>query len=709
MKRTIVAFVLFVTAFPSILAIARPALAEKRAFTIADLYRIKNVTDPVFSPDGKRVAFAVTDFFLEEGKSNSDIYVMNADGTGLRRMTSDEAADYEPRWSPDGKWITFISTREDGAQAWKIRVDGGEPSKITGFHMGVGGVRWLPDGKRFLFFTEVFPECGADNECNQKLADDIDKGPVHAHLADDLFYRHWTFWKDGKRFHTLLYDMEAGSYVDLTPGDMDAPSYLTGGGNAGIDISPDGKELCVAANADSNEWETTNKDLWLVPATGGELKNITDENEAYDGSPRYSPDGRYIAFLVQRIQAYESDLFRLALYDRKTGEKRVLSEEFDYWVGLFAWAPDSKSIYFTADYHGVNPLYRIDIGSKKITEVANFKTIDSFDVSPDGRSVVVSRRSVGEPREIWACKTSGKDMRRLTTFNKAVEDEVDIRPAEETWIDSPMGAKIHTFVVKPHGFDASKKYPLILNVHGGPQSQWADGFRGDWQVYPGCGYVVAFPNPHGSTGYGQEFTHEISRDWAGKIYEDVMAVADHMASLPWIDKDRMGAMGWSYGGYVMAWMAGHTDKFKCLASMMGTYNLSSMWGATEELWFPQYDLGGAPWESEDYTKWSPHLFAENFKTPTLVITGEKDFRLPYTESLQFYTALRKRGVTARLIVLENDGHWPDVVKSMPLYYDAHLDWFHRYLGGDPAPYDVREMARNRGYVKESPGGQAKAP
>jgi dipeptidyl aminopeptidase/acylaminoacyl peptidase len=700
MKRTTAAFALLASALPAFVAIALPARAEKRAFTITDLYKIKNVTDPRFSPDGRKIAFAVTEYFLEEGKSNSDIYVMNADGTGLRRMTADDAADYEPLWSPDGRWLTFVSTRENGAQAWKIPVDGGEPTKITDFHTGVSGIRWLPDGNRLLFFSEVFPECGADSDCNRELAEDMDGGPVHAHLADDLLYRHWDFWKDGKRFHTFLFDTEMTAYADLTPGDMDAPSYMTGGGNAGIDFSPDGREISVAANADSNEWETTNKDLWLVSASGGGLTNITNSNAAYDANPRYSPDGRYVAYLMQVIPTFEADLFRLALYDRKTGEKRVLTEGFDYWVGLFEWAPDSKSIYFTADYHGANPLYRIDIGSRKITEVANFRTIDSFDVSPDGRSIVVSRRSVGEPREIWTCKSNGKDVRRLTTFNQAVEDEVDIRPAEEIWIDSPTGKKIHTFVVKPHGFDPSRKYPLILNVHGGPQSQWMDSFRGDWQVYPGCGYVVAFPNPHGSTGYGQEFTHEISRDWAGKVYEDVMAVADHMAMLPWIDGDRMGAMGWSYGGYVMAWMAGHTERFKCLASMMGAYNLASKWGATEELWFPQYDLGGAPWESEDYTKWSPHLSADHFKTPTLVITGEKDFRIPYTESLQFFTALRKKGVPARLIVLENDGHWPNAVKSMPLYYAAHLDWFHRYLSGDPSPYDVREMVRNRGYQKE---------
>ena len=524
---------------PSPLSPPRPS---KRAFTIADLYKIKNVTDPVYSPDGKRVAFVVTEFFLEEGKTNSDIFVMNADGTGLRRMTRDDAADSSPRWSPDGRSLLFVSTREDGAQAWTMPIEGGEAAKLTSFAMEVSSPRWLPDGKKILFYTEVFPECGGDDACNKALADDIEKGPVHAHLADDLLYRHWTFWKDGKRFHTILFDTEAKTYVDLTPRNMDAPSFLSGGANAGLDLSPDGSEICVAANADPNEWETTNKDLWLVSTVGrapgasagssdgsgsssggspaGDMKNITDENEAYDGNPQYSPDGRYIAYLMQKIPAFEADLFRLALYDRRTGEKKILTEDFDNWVGNFEWAPDSKSIYFTSDTQGANPLYKIDLASRKITRLVDLRTIDSFDISPDGRSVVVSRRSVGEPREIWTCATNGKSAKRITTFNKAVEDEVDIRPAEEMWIDSPTGKKIHTFVVKPHGFDPAKKYPLILNVHGGPQQQWMDAFRGDWQVYPGCGYVVAFPNPHGSTGYGQEFTHAISRDWGGKVYED---------------------------------------------------------------------------------------------------------------------------------------------------------------------------------------------
>jgi len=668
--------------------------AQKKAFTLDDLYKIKSVKDPQFSPDGRQIAFYVVEYDMPQGGSKSEIYVMNADGSNLRQMTHTTKLDYQPRWSPDGKTILFLSTRENGVQVWMMPVNGGEPYQLTDISTSVEDFRWSPDGKYFLFSSKVFPECGDNDDCNEKLNKSMDAGPVHAHLADHLLYRHWNFWKDGKRTHTFIYNIDEKSYTDLTPGDYDSPSFNVNGGR-GFVISPDRKEVCYVSNHDANEYETTNKDLYLVSASGGEAVNITNDNEAYDGEPAYSPDGRYIAYVLQKIPTYESDLIRLAIYDRQTKKKKVITESFDYWVGQFEWAPDSRSIYFLADVEGNLPLYKIDIQTKKIQQIIEAETIDYFTVSPDGKTIVIARRSVGEPRELWQLDASGKNLKRITFLNKELENEVDIRPAEQMWIPSPTGKKIHTFVVKPHNFDPNKKYPLILNVHGGPQSQWTDGLRGDWQVYPGSGYVVAFPNPHGSTGYGQEFTAEISKDWGGKVYEDVMAVTDSLAKIRWIDENRMGAMGWSYGGYMMMWLEGHTDRFKAIASMMGVYNLTSMYATTEELWFPQWDLGGPSWDSEHYEKWSPHLFVENFKTPCLVITGEKDFRVNFTESLQFFTDLQKMGVPSRLIVFENDGHWPSFVKSMPLYYNAHLDWFHKYLGGEPAPYDVEKMVRNR--------------
>jgi len=674
------------------------AEAQKKPFAIADLYRLIAVEDPRFSPDGKQIAFVARESDLKEGKTNNEIYLIRADGTELRRMTNNPASDTHPRWSPDGSTLLFVSTRSDGQQTWLLPVNGGEPRQLTSFSPGTGDPIWSPDGKHIAFSSDVYPECGAVDSCNKAIASRAEEGPLQAYMADGLLYRHWTSLKEGKRTHIITYHLDSKTYRDLTPGDYDAPAFALGG--TGFAYAPDGRELCYVSNRDKHEAENTNKDLWIVASEGGVAQNITAGNAAFDGDPVYSPDGRYIAFRTQSIPGYEADRFRLALFDRQTRQSRILTETFDNWVNDMQWSPDSKHLYFTADEKGHVPLYRLDIRSGAIALVIDVKTIDAFSISPDGARIALIRRSVGEPQELWTCDVTGKNLRRLTTFNKAVADEVDIRPAEELWIPSPTGKSIHTFLVKPHNFQPGKKYPIILNVHGGPQMQWTDSFRGDWQVYPGSGYIVAFPNPHGSTGYGQEFTVAISGDWGGKVYQDLMAVTDSLARLPYVDADRMGAMGWSYGGYMMMWMEGHTDRFKALAAMMGVYNLKAMHGGTEELWFPEYDLGGTPWESELYTTWSPNRFVKEFKTPCLVITGERDYRVPYTQSLEFFTDLQRRRIPSRLIVFKNDGHWPSGVASMPLYYNAHLDWFHRYLGGDPAPYDMTRLLRNQALQAE---------
>ncbi len=672
--------------------------AGKAPFSIEALYKLKNVTDPQISPDGRNILFTVTSYNLQEGSSNSEIYLMDHDGKNQRRLTNNPAADSRPRWAPDGKSFLFISTRNDVSQVWQMPLNGGEPVQLTEFYTGASDAEWAGKSGNIIFSSEVFPDCEANQECNKEILDDMENGPLQAHMADELLFRHWDSYKDGRRTHLILFNIKDKTYTDITPGDYDSPAH-----DGAFSISPDGRKVCVESNRDDFEAETTNKDLYLIDINSKEIKNLTDENEAYDGQAVFSPDGRYIAYQQQKIEGYESDLLRLAVYDLQTGKSKTLTEDFDAWTENHTWGPESRYIYFRAHQKGHFPIHRIDINSGKITEVIDVKTPNSFAVDPSGKQLIISRRTINHPAEIVKAKikgnAKGKKAERLTFFNKAVEDSVDIRPVEELWIPSPKtGRKIHTFIIKPYNFDPNKKYPLILNIHGGPQYQWYDGFRGDWQVYPGAGYVTAFPNPHGSSGYGQEFTRAISENYTGKVYDDILAVTDSLANLAYVDDNRMGAMGWSWGGYMMMWLEGQDNRFKTLVSMMGIFNLTSMYGSTEELWFTEFDNGGSPWENREYySKNSPHNYVENFKTPCLVITGEKDYRVPYTQSLEFFTALQKMRVPSRLIIFENDGHWPNTIKSMPFYYNAHLDWFHKYLGGTPATYNMKKMQQNQAF------------
>lgn len=678
--------------------------AQKRAFEIEDLYRLKYISDIQLSPDESIITYTLTSYNLKEGKSNSDIYKLDLKTKSIRQLTYYKGGDFQARFSKDGKKLFFISTRTGQTQIFELPFEGGEPKQLTTISTGISDLVVSPNGKYIAFTTKVFPECGDNDECNKKLNESMENGPIQAHLADELLFRHWDEYSDGRRSHIFIFDLESQKILDLTPGDFESPIFSLGG-PTNYDFSPDGKELCFASNRDKStsisQAITTNSDLWIVSTQGGEAVNITSSNPAWDGSPKYSPDGKYIAYRRQSKPGYESDLFQLALYNRQTETTEIISEGFDNWINDFKWSKDSKTIYFTAEEKGATPIYKIDIQTKKISKVINAQAIDAFVVSNDESKIYLIRRSTGEPAALFEYDMKNKKLTRLTFDNKKIEDEVDIRPAESFWATSKDGTKIHYFMVKPHNFDPNKKYPVILNVHGGPQSQWMDAFRGDWQVYPGKGYIVVFPNPRGSTGYGQKFTEEISLDWGGKVFDDLMAVVDDIEKFPFVDKERIGAMGWSYGGYMMNWVQAKTDRFKCLVSMMGVYDLRSMYSTTEELWFPEWDLGGTPWESKEiYEKFSPSNYVTNFKTPTLIITGEKDYRVSYNQSLMYFTDLQRRGIPSRLIIFKNDGHWPNFVKSMPLYFNAHLEWFHKYLGGEPAPWDSKKMIRNVYLEKE---------
>jgi dipeptidyl aminopeptidase/acylaminoacyl peptidase len=674
-----------------ILVVSFSINAQKKAFTIEDLYKIKNVSAPVLSNADDRIAFSVSESSLAEGKTQTTVYVMNPNGSGLKNISEKVKNPSSPFWSKDDR-LYFMSA----GQVYQYSFDSNEATQITDFYAGVSDPVLSKDGKYIAFTTDLYPECGADNDCNKKLAESTSKGPLQAYIADELLFRHWTEYKGGKETYLVLYDLREKVYSIVAKSDVLSGTYMLGGA-VKYAFSPDCREICFMSTPEKNIARSTNTDLYIYPIGGKDAVDVTPYNLAFDGSPVYSPNGKYIAYKSQAIPGFEADRYRVTILNRETMLSEVLTEEFDYTVDDLSWSADSKNIFFTADSRGYNPVFSVNIETKIVTQITDDKSVAGYQVSNDDKTLYLKFSTVDKIGEIYSYQTNGSKYSQITYFNKKLADEVDIRTAEQMWITGAQDIPVHVFIVKPHNFDPNKKYPLVINVHGGPQMQWMDSFRGDWQVYPGSGYVIAFFNPHGSTGYGSKYTEAISGDWGGLVYEDVMKVTDGLSKLPYIDSTRVGAMGWSYGGYMMNWLQAKTKRFKCLASMMGIFDLESMWGATEELWFADWDLKGQPWNSDVYSRFSPSNYVQNFATPALIITGEKDYRVPYTQSIQYFNTLQTIGIDSRLIIFKNDGHWPNNVKSMPLYYNAHLEWFHKYLGGDPAPYDSKTMLKNTAF------------
>ncbi len=662
--------------------------AQKRAFTIEDLYKVKNVSSPVLSNSGDKIAYTVSESDLSKGKTINTVYVMNTIGSSLVSISDKIPGASSPFWSSDDELYLM-----NKGQVYKYSFETNEAVQVTDFYAGVSDPVLSNDGRYIAFTAELFPECGVDNDCNKRLEESSSNGPMQAYIADELLFRHWTDYKGEKESFLILFDIKENKYQTITSSDVLAGSYMLGGGPK-YAFSPDSRILTYVSSPEKNIANSTNTDIYLMPLGGNQTVNITLANNAWDGTPVFSPDGKFIAYRTHLIPGYEADRFRIAVYNTQTLQSEVLTENFDYTTDNLSWSSDSKSIYFLADNRGYSPVYKVDIESKNIVEVTDDKAVRGYQINKEENKLYLTYSAVNMPAEMYSYDINASMYSQITFFNKKLVEEVDIRPAEQMWVEGADGVSVHVFIVKPHGFEEYKKYPLVINVHGGPQMQWMDSFRGDWQVYPGSGYVVAFFNPHGSTGYGSKYTEAISKDWGGKVYEDVMKVTEALEKLPYVDSNRMGAMGWSYGGYMMNWLQGQTKKFKCLASMMGIFDLESMWGATEELWFANWDLGGQPWNSDLYNKYSPSNFVQNFSTPTLIITGEKDYRVPYTQSIQYFNTLQSLGIDSRLIIFKNDGHWPSNVKSMPLYYNSHLEWFHKYLGGNPAPYDSKELVKN---------------
>jgi dipeptidyl aminopeptidase/acylaminoacyl peptidase len=479
----------------------------------------------------------------------------------------------------------------------------------------------------------------------------------------------------------------AGAPRDLTPGDYDAPVFSLGGQD-NYAFSPDGQEICYTSNHDRNPAASTNNDLWIVPISGGAAKNITADNPASDSTPLYSPDGKYIAYRAQQRPGYESDRFRLMLYDRKTGEKKNLTEDFDRWVGSFVWSPTADSIFFAAEQSGESPVFmsKFDDNEGKPSLIIHGYN-DDLAIVKSNSSLFFTRMSIAGPSEIFREELAtdyALEPTRVTDINRQVFSAVTTTPVTSFRFSGAHDDKVEGFLVKPPNFDPGKKYPVKFLIHGGPEGAWGDDWSYRWNAElfasptpsTSSGYVVIMINFHGSTGYGQKFIDAINGDWGGAPFEDLMKGLDYAEkTYPFVDKDRECALGASYGGYMINWILGHTDRFKCLVSHDGMFNAESAWGSTEELWFNDWEFKGTPYDNRAlYEKWSPHQYAKNFKTPTLVIHGQKDYRLDVSEGFQLFTTLQMEGVPSKMLYFPDEGHWVLKPQNSQLWYKTVNDW-----------------------------------
>jgi dipeptidyl aminopeptidase/acylaminoacyl peptidase len=656
--------------------------AQKKPFDVNALLELKRIGDPQLSPDGKLVAFTVQTVDVAANKKPVQVWIVPLEGGAPRQITRDGESNQRPRWSPDSKRIAYVSDRAGSSQIWMMDPDGRNATQVTNLSTEADGHLFSPDGKNLVFTSAVYPECGADDACNKKNLDAEKASKVKARIYTELLYRHWNTWQGKRRSHLLVLPVAGGTVRDLTPGQRDVPPFSLGGSDD-YDISPDGQEVCYSMNADPVPATSTDSDLYVVSMAGGQPVKITLTMGA-DANPRYSPDGKYIAWRAQQRAGYESDRWRLMTLERSTGKVTNLTESLDRWVNSFTWSPDSARLFFAMNDRGRQAIQVIPLTGGAAGRVASGDSeMDDMQLTRDGRTMVYTQQSGISPVEIFRASSSGGEPVPLTRLNDQTLAAHQLTQLEEFWVDGAEGTKVHSFMIRPPDFTPGRKYPVLMLIHGGPQGFWGHAWTYRWnaQVFAAAGYVVVMPNPRGSSGYGQKFIDEINNDWGGRAFDDIMAVADHIVSnVPFADASRMTAAGGSYGGYMIDWILGHTQRFKALISHDGVYNLTSEFGATEELWFPLWEYGGTPWDKpENYAKWSPNNFVQEFHTPTLVIHGEQDFRVPLNQGLELFTALQLQKVPSKLLLFPDEGHWVLKPQNSVLWYKTFIDWMDSWV------------------------------
>jgi dipeptidyl aminopeptidase/acylaminoacyl peptidase len=668
-------------------AFTLPAAAATHGFTAQDLNALPRISEPRLSPDGKQVVFTLreTDFAADRGRS--DLWLVDAAGGSPRRLTSSEENDTAPDWSPDGAGIYFLSARSGSTQVWYLPAAGGEALQVTSLPVDVAGFRVSPAGDRLALALEVFPDC-ADPACTSKRLEERKASKQRGQVHDRLFVRHWDKWKDGRvsQLFSVAIGADrrtAGAPVALSSSlDADVPSKPFGG-RADYAFSPDGRELLFAARIKgTTEPTSTNFDVYRVPADGSAAPvNLTADNPAWDAQPQFSPDGRLLAHLAMRRPGFEADRFELVVRDAATGAVRFRTDGWDRSIGAFRFSRDGRQVYALADHLGQHPLWVIDLAQGTQRMLTGPGYVAEFDRA--GERIVFAMQSLTSPAELYVMDGRAAP-RQLTSVSAARLADVRFGEPEQFTFAGAGGEPVHGYVVKPAGWEPGKKYPIAFIVHGGPQSSFANTWSYRWnpQVYAGAGYGAVFIDFHGSTGYGQAFTDSISGDWGGKPLEDLQkGLAAALERYPWLDGDRACALGGSYGGFMMNWIAGRwPDGFRCLVNHAGLFDHRMMYYTTEELWFVEWDHGGPYFQNPaGHEKTNPANHVAAWKTPMLVIHGALDYRVPDSQGLASFTALQRRGIESRLLYFPDENHWISKPGNSLQWHDEVLGWLDRHL------------------------------
>jgi dipeptidyl aminopeptidase/acylaminoacyl peptidase len=714
--------------------------ADRRPMQFEDLMKMRRLGDMALSPDGKWILFSVTDVDLEKNTRTSHLWVVPAAGGDEKPVTASSAGESRGRFSPDGKQVLFISSREGSPQIYLASFDSatgnlGDAHRLTSMSTGADGALWSPDGQHILFTSSIYPDCSQKSQnggpqqdtCNKQKDDEQENSKVKAQLFTHLLERHWNAFTGQKRSHLFLIEATGGDARDLTPGDPhDVPPFSVGGPD-GYAFSPDGKEIAFEENLDPEPAISTNADIFTLRLDDPNASPVKiSTSSGGDFSPAYSPDGKYIAWRSQARAGYESDRFKLVLYDRQSKQIKEPLPNFDRWIDEFTWAADSQTIYFVAADRGEAPIFAISQpfdGKDVVRKLESSTQYELIQLTQEGeysdllpsssrQYLIAAKMTVGSPSRIVMLDTKwvghqlieGTYSKPAPTlialpataaevpvshFNDKILAELSLPKMSSFWFRGALGTRVQGFLIKPPNFDPSKKYPLKFLIHGGPEGNWGNGWSYRWnpELLAADGYVVVMINPRGSTGYGQQFTEQIGGDWGGKPYIDLMRGLDYAElHYPYIDKSRECALGASYGGYMADWILGHTDRFACIVTHDGMFNTEAAYGTTDELWFNEWEFKGTPWNNRAmYRRWSPMLAATHMKTPTLIIHGQLDYRLDFSEGLQLFTTLQRMKVPSEMLYFPDEGHWVLKPQNSQLWNKTVSAWCDKWTHTSPPP------------------------